>query len=34
VFWIDREQQLQSLERLAATLKEVCIINPNQGDDQ
>jgi hypothetical protein len=34
VFWIDSEQQLRSLERLAATLSEVCIINPNQGDDQ
>jgi hypothetical protein len=34
VFWVEREQQLRALERLAATLSEVCIINPNQGDDQ
>ena len=34
VFWVDREQQVRSLERLAATLSEVCTINLNEGDDQ
>jgi hypothetical protein len=34
VFWVESEQEIQALKKLAPTLREVCIINLNRGDDQ